>query len=97
MFKKISEGDVVLAKPGKNKPAGSRIAVLPDGKLACTFNVKERTESNDCITMICYSDDGENWGEPHVKLLPDGTLIACLWYDSGEKKGIRYVKLAIEE
>jgi len=63
MFKKISEGNVVCHTRGESKAAGSRIAVLPDGKLACTFNVKAKTESNDCITMISYSADGENWSE----------------------------------
>lgn len=29
-------------------------------------------------------------------VLPDGDLLVCLWYDEGEKKGIRYVKLAME-
>ncbi|MBR2861563.1 MAG: exo-alpha-sialidase [Clostridia bacterium] len=37
------------------------------------------------------------FGEPSVKLLDDGNLLVTLWYDHGDKKGIRYVLLKIEE
>ena len=37
-----------------------------------------------------------SFGEPHVKLLPDGTLIVVLWYEQGDVRGVRYVRL-IEE
>lgn len=33
------------------------------------------------------------FGEPHVTVLPDGTLLVVLWYQQGGKKGIRYVHL----
>lgn len=37
-----------------------------------------------------------SFGEPHVKLLGDGTLIVVLWYKQGEKIGVRYVRLEKE-
>ena len=64
MFKKISEGDIIYYGEGEKKPAGSRIVVLPDGKLACTFNVSEKPQSNSFHTLITYSEDGEKWSEP---------------------------------
>lgn len=65
MLKIISEGDVASFTEEFGVVAGSRIAVLPDGKLACTFNVNEYVESNSYYTMICYSEDmGETWNDP---------------------------------
>ncbi len=64
MFRVISEGDVVWHRPEDSKVAGARLAVLPDGKIMCTFNEKTNTEANDCRVMACYSYDGESWSAP---------------------------------
>ncbi len=61
MFKKISEGDIYSIKEMDRVAAGSRTAVLPDGRLACTFNIQTKIGSNDFAPMISYSDDGEEW------------------------------------
>jgi len=68
MFKKISEGDIVSYNDEMISAAGSRIAVLPDGKLACTFNINVGTGKNGHKTVICYSEDGEKWSEPKPAL-----------------------------
>lgn len=64
MFKKISEGDVWFSFKEDEKFSGSRIAVLPDGKLACTFMKNTCGGSNDFVPLISYSEDGESWTEP---------------------------------
>lgn len=55
----------------------------------------------ESATRSSSSGDFAEWtdfsfGEPHVKLLPDGTLIVVLWYKEGEKIGVRYVRLVKE-
>lgn len=62
MFKKICEGDVVASM----RAAGSRTAILPDGKLLCSFNVNSGHGSNDFVPWFTYSEDGENWSEPKI-------------------------------
>ena len=60
--------------------------------------------ANECVwlaesaTVGKSSGDFTDWtdfsfGEPHVKLLDDGTLIVVLWYKQGEKIGVRFVRL----
>ena len=66
MFRKISEGNVV-ANPSSGKTyVAPRIAVLPDGKIAVSFTAETRINSEDFITMISYSEDGDNWSEAKV-------------------------------
>ena len=55
----------------------------------------------DSATRGATSGDFTDWtdfsfGEPHVRLLPDGTLMVVLWYGSGDKIGVRYVRLERE-
>lgn len=67
MFEIISEGNVYITKPGTGKAAGSRTAVLPDGKLACTFMMNAKTGANQFVPMIAYSSDGgESWSEAKI-------------------------------
>lgn len=61
MFKILSVGDVIKRNPEEKGIAGSRIALLPDGRLACTFNESSASGVNDFATLISYSDDGESW------------------------------------
>ena len=63
MFRKIAEGDVYANSADGKVVAGSRIAVLPDGKLICSFNEQTKLGSNDYAPMIAYSEDGEHWSE----------------------------------
>lgn len=70
MFEIISEGNVYLVKGPTGKAAGSRTAVLPDGRLACTFTMNAKTGANQFVPMIAYSDDGEAWSEA-VPMFPE--------------------------
>ena len=71
MFEIVSEGNVYVTKPGTGKAAGSRTAVLPDGRLACTFMMNAKTGANQFVPMIAYSSDlGETWSEAKC-LFPD--------------------------
>ena len=99
----LGDGRVLVIYNLRNQePAGVYMALGKPDKNG--FNLI----ANECVweaprkTLGASGGEFDEWtdfafGEPHVKLLPDGTLLACLWYDSGDKKGIHYVKLAIEE
>ena len=43
--------------------SGPRLAVLPDGTIACSFMLNTKTGANDFVPMIAYSKDGECWCE----------------------------------
>ena len=58
------------------------------------WNSERKTYSNSSGEFDQWTDFA--FGEPHISVLPDGNLLVCLWYDQDEKKGIRFVKLAIE-
>ena len=45
--------------------------------------------------VLCVAPDLV--GRILVRRLPDGTLLVCLWYEKGEKRGIRYVHLKITD
>ena len=62
MFRKISEGDV-FATTKVCATSGPRCAVLPDGKILCTFMINSKGGANDFVTMAAYSEDGLNFGE----------------------------------
>jgi hypothetical protein len=63
MFKKISEGNVAFTAEKNKATAGPRVAVLPDGMLACTYMVNSYVGSNDFVAHIAYSKDGSSWTE----------------------------------
>lgn len=63
MFRKISEGDVFFTAEENRTVIGPRMAVLPDGRIACTFHSRTKVGSNDFTPMIAYSDDGVTWSE----------------------------------
>ena len=77
MFKIISEGDIFVANEKITRASGSRTAVLPDGRLICTFMSNKKSGINGFIPWVCYSDDGETWSEPK-----------CLWDSVLGKKGV---------
>ncbi|MBT3320514.1 MAG: exo-alpha-sialidase [Clostridia bacterium] len=59
------------------------------------WEAKLKTRSNK-------SEDFDNWtdyafGEPHVKVLPDGNLLVVFWCLQPDECGIKYVKLAMQE
>lgn len=62
MFLKLDEGDI-FSTTNACATSGPRTAVLPDGKIVCTFMINSRSGANDFVPMITYSDDGLNWSE----------------------------------
>lgn len=62
MLKKISEGDVFVTD-ADCATSGPRTAILPDGRLICTFMINSHGGANDFVPMVSYSDDGEKWSE----------------------------------
>ena len=67
MFKNISEGFVYKADEGGRVACGPRTALLPDGRLVCSYMTQTQIGQNDFKAIAVYSDDGENWyGEKPV-------------------------------
>ncbi len=62
MFRKIAEGDV-FCTTADCATSGPRTAILPDGKLICTFMINSKGGANDFVPMVTYSKDGLNWEE----------------------------------
>ena len=62
MFKVISEGNIYETTQDSIVASLSRTAVLPDGRIACSFSIRSGPASIDTIPMISYSNDGITWG-----------------------------------
>lgn len=52
MFKKINDGNVALTAEKNKVYGGPRVALLPDGTLACTYTVSSYVGANDFILHI---------------------------------------------
>ena len=96
------DGAVYIAyNQRKEQPAGVWLAVeRPDGSRPNLLANEPVWRAAD-VTKSDSSGDFSQWtdfafGEPHVTLMPDGTLLVVLWYQEGEKKGVRWVRLARE-
>lgn len=63
MFRMLCEGDVFSTSAADKYIAGSRTALLPDGKYICTFHMESAPGANDFVPMKSYSEDGIHWGE----------------------------------
>ncbi len=64
MFKKITEGNVAFTTEKNRVCGGPRVAVLPDGAIACTYIINSYVGSNDFVLHIAYSkDNGMTWTE----------------------------------
>lgn len=63
MFRKISEGDVFTTTDPKVCTSGPRVAVLPDGTLACSFMVNSGGGRNDFVTMLSHCAEDGQWSE----------------------------------
>lgn len=61
MFRIISEGDV-FATTADCATSGPRCAVLPDGRVVCTFMINSFGGANDFVPMIAVSDKDLNFG-----------------------------------
>ena len=82
-------------------PAGVWLALAKPDKDGFHMIANEPVWQSERKTYSDSSGEFSEWtdfafGEPHVTVLPGGELLVCLWYDQGEKKGIRFVKLAME-
>ena len=58
----------------------------------------------EASTGTCSDSSGEfsdwldfSFGEPHVLVLPDDTLLVCLWYEKDGISGVRYVHLEYKD
>jgi len=64
MFKKTAEGNVAFTAEKNRVCGGPRVALLPDGTLACTYTVSSYVGANDFVLHIAYSrDSGATWTE----------------------------------
>ena len=94
------DGTVYIAyNQRKQQPAGVWLALeRPEGDRPNLIANEPVWKAED-VTKGGTSGDFSQWtdfafGEPHVNLMPDGTLLVVLWYQQDDKKGIRYVRLA---
>ncbi len=96
-------GDAVLVvyNQRREKPTGVWLALAkPDEN---GFNLIANEPVWETLTTTIGESSGEfddftdfAFGEPHVMVLKDGTLLVTLWYAQGDRKGIRYVMLRKE-
>ena len=82
-------------------PAGVYLALAQPDKDGFHMLANEPVWTSQRKTYNGTSGEFNEWtdfafGEPHVTVMPDGTLLVCLWYDEGDKKGIRFVKLSMD-
>lgn len=82
-------------------PAGVYLALAKPDKEGFHMIANEPVWTSERKTYNNTSGEFTEWtdfafGEPHVTVLPDDSLLVCLWYDEGQKKGIRYVRLVKE-
>lgn len=82
-------------------PAGVYLALAKPDKDGFHMIANEPVWTSQRKTYNNTSGEFTEWtdfafGEPHVTVMPDGKLLICLWYDEGEKKGIRFVKLEMD-
>jgi len=59
MFLKIAEGDVYATREENRVMVGSRTAVLPDGRIACTFNIQTKIGGR-CRHDTFYRNKGKD-------------------------------------
>lgn len=92
---------LVVYNQRKESPAGVWLALAKPDETGFHLLENEPAWIAANTTLNNSSSDFENFtnfafGEPHVAVLPDDTLLVSLWYEQGEKKGIRYVHLCRE-
>ena len=96
------DGTVYIAyNQRKEQPAGVWLALERPDESGPNLLANEPVWQARDITKGDSSGDFAQWtdfafGEPHVTLLPDGTLLVVLWYQEGDTKGVRWVRLAQE-
>ena len=73
------------------KPVAGDAGIIANEPVWIAESATRNSSSGDFADWTDFS-----FGEPHVKFLPDGTLIVVLWYKEGDKIGVRYVRLGIE-
>jgi len=91
----------VVYNQRKEEPTGVWLALAkPDED---GFHMMENQPVWQTLTTTQSGSSGEfdefidfAFGEPHVMVLADETILVTLWYRHNGKKGIRYVKLRRE-
>ena len=73
------------------KPTPGDAGLIANEPVWCAESATRGETSGDFADWTDFS-----FGEPHVKLLADGTLIVVLWYKEGGKIGVRYVRVSEE-
>lgn len=99
----VGDGTVLMVYNLRSvEPAGVYLALLKPTKEG--FEILANEPVWESVRKTYHNSGGEfnEWtdfafGEPSVTLLEDGTVLVTLWYDEGEKKGIRYVKLKMNQ
>ena len=93
-------GTVLVAyNQRKEDPAGVWLAVAkPDENGFHLITNEPVWKASETTQTGASSGEFDQWtdfafGEPHVSILPDQTLLVTLWYQQGDTKGIRYVRL----
>lgn len=92
---------LIVYNQRKEKPTGVWLALAkPEGG---NFNLLENEPVWETLTTTQHGTSGSfdeftdfAFGEPHVMVLKDGSLLVTLWYRHGERRGIRYVLLKRE-
>lgn len=99
----LGDGRVLMVYNYRSaEPAGVYLALARPDETGFNQIANELVWESKRKTSNNTSGEFDEWtdfafGEPSATLLPDGTILVTLWYDEGEKKGIRYVKLRIKE
>ena len=89
---------LIVYNQRKEQPAGVRLARARPDKDGYHLLEDQLIWEAQSTTRNASSGDFSQWtdfsfGEPHVTVLPDGKLLATLWYEQGDVKGIRYLLL----
>ncbi len=85
----------------KTSPVGVWLAMERPDESGVHLLENEPVWLAQAATLGESSGDFDQWtdfsfGEPHVTALPDDTFLVTLWYQQGDKKGIRYIHLQRE-
>jgi hypothetical protein len=97
-----NDGSVLIAyNQRKQEPIGVWLAMEKPDENGVNMVENEPVWQAETATKGQTSGDFSQWtdfsfGEPHVTVLPDDTLLVTLWYKQGDVNGIRYVHLVRE-
>ena len=93
---------LIVYNQRKEAPTGVWLALARPDETGFHMLENEPVWQTLTTTRNGASGDFDNFtdfafGEPHVMVLDDDTLLVVLWYKHGDHKAIRYVHLKREE